>query len=113
MAPTRKIGKYVVWLDLRVHEDGHLSLQSARNVYAPPKSGRRIPKGQVNDKTTTCIELSLAGETLYDPDYEDSSPCKPDEVECSNTPRDHFPKAVLEFEVSVSNNDALDWPEGE
>jgi len=113
MTPTRKVGEYVVWLDLQVQEDGHLTLQSARNVYAPPKSGRRFPKGPVNDKTMACIEHSLAGKTLYDPDYVDSSPCEPDEAECSNTPRNRFPKAVLEFEVSVSNNDALDWPTGD
>jgi hypothetical protein len=110
MAPTRKIGRYVVWLDFKVHEDGHLSLQSARNV-EEPEWGKQTPRGPVNEETQDCIKKSLVGATMYDPNYVDSSPCHPGEPDCSPTPRTRFPETILEFRVSVSNNDALEWPD--
>jgi hypothetical protein len=109
MAPTRKVGEYVVWVDFKVHEDGHLSLHSARNV-DEVRRGKQIPRGPVNDKTQECIRRSLVGATLYDPNYVDDSPCSSSEADCTPTPVTRFPETILEFNVLVSNNDALEWP---
>lgn len=110
---TPKVGGHLVWFDVQLHTDGHLSLHSARSRYETPKMVHADPKDPVDEKTRKCMEESLVGKTIYDPKYRDSDPCRPEETGCSSSPRITFPEAVLEFEVWVPNHDPLDWPEGE
>ena len=110
---SQEAGGQNIWFDVRVSRDGNLSLYSALGKYIPPKTVYAAPTEPIDAEMRRCMEKSLVGKTLYDPDYVDEFPCSPRDRGCTTTPRTSFPETILQFEVWVPNRTPAEWREGE
>jgi len=94
MRPTNDDVNRLVWFDIQLHTDGHLSLRSARRLdHILGDDIDWISRGRPNRRLGLCMEKALVGKTLYNPKYVDAV-----------SPRTEFPSVVLNFGGSIAKN---------
>jgi hypothetical protein len=105
MFPTRKIGKYEIWIDLQLHKDGHMTLSSSR-LMRPCQlwKSRGLPIGQAKTKATKCIQEALREKRLSDTRWNSVYEFVLGKPAPSRT---HYPTTLLKFTILVDDNDAL------
>jgi hypothetical protein len=94
MRPTNDNVNRLVWFDIQLNTDGHLSLRSARRLdHIPGEEIDWASRGKPNRRLGLCLEKALAGKTIYNPRYVDAV-----------SPRTEFPSVVLNFHGSIAMN---------